>query len=135
MKEIIEGLETEIGSNTEIVQTLETLLHEVASDLADAKKKLEALTTAHQVLTGKHESSDGPVLGTSPEKRAHSPEAPRRLQEPPRLEAVPTPITVDQGPPCPSCGATKLFRTARKLSNGRTVNMTACGECSTELLG
>jgi len=132
METIIKGLETEITTNSETVKALEDLLKEVASDLSNAKKTLDSLTTAHSVLTGK---DPRPVLVESARERAHSPEAPRQLPETPRLEVVPTPITVDQGPPCPSCGATKLFRTNRKLSNGRTVSMTACGECSTELLG
>ena len=132
MEQILTGLQEEIGDYTRRVDEYKELLHSVAKDLDEAQKTLDSLTSAHSILTGKNPR---PVLVEPDPERAHRPEAPRRLQEPARLEAVPTPITVDQGPPCPSCGATKLFRTARKLSNGRTVNMTACGECSTELLG
>ena len=132
MKQIIEGLETEITTNTSTVQTLKDLLNNVASDLSEAQKKLEALTTAHAVLTGKDHR---PVLVKLDSELPHRSEAARSVQSVERLGSPPTPPPVDQGPPCPSCGATKLFRTNRKLSNGRTVSMTACGECSTELLG
>lgn len=132
MEQILTGLQEEIGDYTRRVDEYKELLLSVAKDLDEAQKTLDSLTSAHSILTGKNPR---PVLVESDPERAHRTEAPRRLQAVPEPPPVPPPPPVDQGPPCPSCGATKLFRTNRKLSNGRTVSMVACGECSTELLG